>query len=115
MVELEHHRIGLQVGLTGHKARCKAFLPHPGDDGAHTLYGHIVVVAAMLDEVFLCQVGLPAVHEIDLLQLRHQGLGLRCLKIHIGRLQQIVQRVFHADTKITQCTLAFSLDKRFNA
>ena len=71
MVELKHNRIGLQIGLTRHETRCEALLRHPRDNSTHALNGHVVVVATVLDEVFLRQVGLPAVHQVDLLQLGH--------------------------------------------
>ena len=113
VVEFEHQRIGLQVGLARHDARCESFLPHPGNDSTYRLYRHIVVVAAVLDEVFLRRVGLPAVHQVNLFQLSHHGLGLWRLDIHISRLQQVVERVLHTDAVFRQRTLFLGLNKLF--
>ena len=114
VVELDHDGIGLEIGLAGHDARYETLLPHPGNDGAHALYGHIVVVAAMLDVVFLRQVGLPAVRQADFLQYCHESFGLRCFQVHIGGLYQVVERVFHTHAVVAQRLLALGLDECFD-
>ena len=91
VVELEHQRVGLQVGLARHTTRREALLLHPGDDGTYALYGHIVVVATVLDVVTLRAIGHPAVHKVNLLQLSEERLALFGLSIHVGRLYQVVE------------------------
>ena len=45
VVEFEHHRIGLQIGLSWHDTGFEAFFFHPGNDDTPCLNRYIAVVA----------------------------------------------------------------------
>ena len=101
MVELEYQSVGLQVCLTWYQTRRKALGLHPRNDGTHTLDRYKVVVAAVQDKELLVRIGFPFFHEVNFLQCCHESHSFFALKIHVGRLDKVMQRISHTDAQLT--------------